>query len=74
MPLPPAIRQARSDNTEHTLTLHDISEWEQLHPETRQEPIETTNVTQATTPRWETESLGPEGSSIEAMNILEDMH
>jgi Retrotransposon gag protein len=33
-----------------------------------------TNVTQATTPQWEAESLGPAGSPIEAMNILEDMH
>jgi hypothetical protein len=73
MPLPPAIHRARSDNTEHTPTLHDVPEWEQLHPTTRQEP-ETTNVTQATTPRWEAESIGPAGSPIEAMNILEDMH
>ena len=73
LPLPPTIRQARSDNTEHTLTLNDILEWEQLHPVTRQEP-EITNVIQTTTLRWEAESIGPAGSPIEAMNILEDMH
>ena len=54
--------------------LRDIPEWEQLHPETKQEEPETTNVTQATTPRWEAESLGPAESPIEVMNILEDMH
>jgi Retrotransposon gag protein len=73
LPLPTAIHQARSDATEHTPTLQDIPEWKQLHPETRQEP-DTTNITQATTPRWEAESIGPAGLPIEVMNILEDMH
>ena len=31
-------------------------------------------MTQTTTPRWEAESLGPAGSPIKVMNILEDMH
>jgi hypothetical protein len=71
MPLPPAVRHIRSADTPDTLTLQDIPEWEQLHPEPRQETIITT---QATTPRWEAESLGPKGSPIEVMNILEDMY
>jgi hypothetical protein len=73
MPLPPAVCRIRSADTPDTPTLRDIPEWEQLHPEPRQENLETTNVMQAMTPRWEAESLGPEGSPIEAMNILEDM-
>jgi hypothetical protein len=73
MPLLLAICRARSNNTEHTPTLHNIPEWGQLHPTAGQEP-EDTNITQATTPRWEAESIGPAGSPIEAMNILEDMH
>jgi Retrotransposon gag protein len=68
------MRRARSDATEHTPTLRDIPEWGQLHPGMRQENLETTNITQDTTPRWEAESIGPEGSPVEAMNILEDMH
>jgi hypothetical protein len=74
LPLPLAICQARSDATKHTPMLRDIPEWEQLHPETRQREPETANVTQTTTPRWEAESIGPAGSPIEVMNILEQMH
>jgi hypothetical protein len=68
LPLPPMVRHIRLADTPDTLTLQDIPEWEQLHPET-------INTTQATTPRWETESqLGPEGSPINAINILKHQH
>jgi hypothetical protein len=71
MPLPPMVCCIRSADTPDTPMLQDIPEWEQLHPEPRQETIITT---QATTPRWEAESLKPEESPIEVINILEDMH
>jgi hypothetical protein len=52
-----------------------MGKWEQLHPELQAETPLAIETTQATTPQWKEESQqGPEGSPIEAMNILEDMH